>query len=481
MDIGTGSNIFDKVFPGWPTGVKSKATKNLLNNTPDEKMSDAVALRKIRSTRRLGILRLRRQQRQFIGQLPVSPHLPLLSLSDLIMIDDEHGSGNISGFEIVLSSNGDGVDEVHLGCGGHSESDEKHFGGINDPRSRAFPGATGGEKDSGTTTPSTIASSLFDYAEVDYDNADTIVDVGEASWNVHTGIARVNSGVQKSGRSVIGLGVNSTSEITGEKKFSAVQAIRTSTKTIAIEQPETGVTTLLPTIPEVPQFVNEYDDEVPKVSTLMEPEIINFAADLTLSLGEDPNNLVDSIRDGAKRFIEACDIAPNSERLRKLLLYEIISLVNGSANATINFTNVLRLLIEEKSMTPEQTPEDYESDDTSTMYTDEDGFIDGFDELSIYTHESDVFVGMEENITNNAYHDVGQSNDALTRSQDLLAGPLKESGRSNFIKKMEVFTANNPENQLILQVTEHGNIEKLSLQVSVWLSVMKCECNPIPC
>ena len=115
------------------------------------------------------------------------------------------------------------------------------------------------------------------------------------------------------------------------------------------------------------------------------------------------------------------------------------------------------------------------------MYTDEDGFIDGFDELSIYTHESDVFVGMEENITNNAYHDVGQSNDALTRSQDLLAGPLKESGRSNFIKKMEVFTANNPENQLILQVTEHGNIEKLSLQVSVWLSVMKCECNPIPC
>jgi len=314
---------------------------------------------------------------------------------------------------------------------------------------------------------------------VDYDNADTIVDVGEGSWNVHIGIARVNSGVQKSGRSVIGLGVNSTSENTGEKKFSAVQAIRTSTKTIAIEQPETGVTTLPPTIPEVPQFVNEYDDEVPKVSTLMEPEMINFAADLTLSLGEDPNNLVDSIRDGAKRFIEACDFAQNSERLRKLLLHEIISLVNGSANATINFTNVLRLLIEEKSMTPEQTPEDYESDDTSTMYTDEDGFIDGFDELSIYTHESDVFVGMEENITNNDYR--GQSNDALTRSQDLLAGPLKESGRSNFIKKMEVFTAKNPENQLILQVTEHGNIEKLSLQVSVWLSVMKCECDPIPC
>jgi len=103
MDIGTGSNIFDKVFPGWPTGVKSKAAKNSLNNTPDEKVSDAVALRKIWSTRRLGILRLRRQQRQFIGQLPVTPHLPLLSLSDLIIIGDDHGSENFLGFEIVLS------------------------------------------------------------------------------------------------------------------------------------------------------------------------------------------------------------------------------------------------------------------------------------------------------------------------------------------------------------------------------------------
>ena len=263
MDIGTGSNIFDKVFPGWPTGVKSKATKNLLNNTPDEKMSDAVALRKIRSTRRLGILRLRRQQRQFIGQLPVSPHLPLLSLSDLIMIDDEHGSGNISGFEIVLSSNGDGVDEVHLGCGGHSESDEKHFGGINDPRSRAFPGATGGEKDSGTTTPSTIASSLFDYAEVDDDNADTIVDGGEDLGNYHSGRGFSNDGAAS------GLRICFHSENTDDKKN---KPRGKSTKTIEFKQPKIGVTVVSPTIldfqsqnssvPKGPQLINEFDDKV---------------------------------------------------------------------------------------------------------------------------------------------------------------------------------------------------------------------------
>ena len=263
MDIGTGSNIFDKVFPGWPTGVKSKATKNLLNNTPDEKMSDAVALRKIRSTRRLGILRLRRQRRQFIGQLPVSPHLPLLSLSDLIIIGDDHGSGNISGFEIVLSSNGDGVDEVHLGCGGHSESDEKHFGGINDPRSRAFPGATGGEKDSGTTTPSTIASSLFDYAEVDDDNADTIVDGGEDLGNYHSGRGYSNDGAAS------GLRICFHSENTDDKKN---KPRGKSTKTIEFKQPKIGVTVVSPTIldfqsqnscvPKGPQLINEFDDKV---------------------------------------------------------------------------------------------------------------------------------------------------------------------------------------------------------------------------
>jgi len=136
------------------------------------------------------------------------------------MIDDEHGSGNVSGFEIVLSSNGDGVDEVHLGGGGHSYSDEKHFGGINDPRSRAFPGATGGEKDSGTTTPS-------------------------------------------------GLRICFQSENTDDKKN---KPRGKSTKTIAFKQPKIGVTVVSPTIldfqsqnssvPKGPQLINEFDDKV---------------------------------------------------------------------------------------------------------------------------------------------------------------------------------------------------------------------------
>jgi hypothetical protein len=246
MDIGTGSNIFDKVFPGWPTGVKSKAAKKTLNNTPHKKVGDAVALRKIWSTRFLTPSQ-KETWSEFIGQLPESSPPSVMSLSDLIIIGDERGSGNLSGFEIVLSSNGDGADEVHLGGGGHSESDEKHFDSSNDPSSRAFPGATGGEKDSGTTTPSTVASSLFEYAEVDDDNADTIVDGGEDLGNYHSGRDFSNDGA------VSRLHICFQSENTDDKKNPPLQPRGKSTKTIAFKQPEISVTAVSSTIPDIPQ------------------------------------------------------------------------------------------------------------------------------------------------------------------------------------------------------------------------------------
>jgi len=220
MDIGTGSNIFDKVFPGWPTGVKSKAAKITFNNTPRKKVGDAVALRKIRSTRFLTPPQ-KETWSEFIGQLPESSPPSLISLSDL-----------------------------------------KHFGGINDPRSRAFPGATGGEKDSGTTTPSTIASSLFE-SEADDDNADTIVDGGEDLGNYHSGRGFSNDGAAS------GLRICFQSENTDDKKN---KPRGKSTKTIAFKQPKIGVTVVSPTIldfqsqnssvPKGPQLINEFDDKV---------------------------------------------------------------------------------------------------------------------------------------------------------------------------------------------------------------------------
>jgi hypothetical protein len=51
--------------------------------------------------------------------------------------------------------------------------------------------------------------------------------------------------------------------------------------------------------------------------------------------------------------------------------------------------------------------------------------------------------------------------------QDSTMGPPEDSGLSVFLKKMEAFTAKSPEHQLIMQVTEHGNIEKLALRVSL--------------
>ena len=53
------------------------------------------------------------------------------------------------------------------------------------------------------------------------------------------------------------------------------------------------------------------------------------------------------------------------------------------------------------------------------------------------------------------------------------AGFQKNSGHVDFLKKMDAFTAKNPDHQLLVHVTEHGNIEKLSIHVSLLLTCMK--------
>jgi hypothetical protein len=53
------------------------------------------------------------------------------------------------------------------------------------------------------------------------------------------------------------------------------------------------------------------------------------------------------------------------------------------------------------------------------------------------------------------------------------AGFQKNSGHVDFLKKMDAFTAKNPDHQLLVHVTEHGNIEKLSIHVSLLLNCMK--------
>ena len=262
MDIGTGANIFDKVFPGWPTGVKSKAAKKTFKNSPDEKVGDAVALRKIWSTKYL-TSRQKETWSEFIGQRTESSPPSVMCLSDLIVTGHEHSSGNCFGFEIVLSSSSDGSDDGHLGGGGQSESDEKHFCGINYSCCHAVAGAPGGGKDVGTTTPSTVASSLFEYAEVNDDNADTIVDGGEDLGNDHSdrgfSIGAVSS-----------LRICFQRKNTEDKNYPSLQPRGKSTKTIAFNQPEIGVTAVSPTIPDFqsrknsvlkgPQLINEYND-----------------------------------------------------------------------------------------------------------------------------------------------------------------------------------------------------------------------------
>ena len=54
-----------------------------------------------------------------------------------------------------------------------------------------------------------------------------------------------------------------------------------------------------------------------------------------------------------------------------------------------------------------------------------------------------------------------------------LVGFPKNSGHADYLKKMDAFTVKNPDNQLLVQVAEHGNIEKLSIHVSLLRTGMK--------
>jgi hypothetical protein len=55
-----------------------------------------------------------------------------------------------------------------------------------------------------------------------------------------------------------------------------------------------------------------------------------------------------------------------------------------------------------------------------------------------------------------------------------LKSPPKDPDHTNFLKEMDSFTLKNPEHQLILQITEHGSVDKLLLRVSLSLTDIKC-------
>ena len=160
-----------------------------------------------------------------------------------------------------------------------------------------------------------------------------------------------------------------------------------------------------------------------------------------------------------------------------------------------------------------------DSDDNGNAYTDDDGntFTDDEGNTEIFEGESDSFVSIGANSTNIDEPDPDLSLDSCSTGEtddedngkegfkslknmsspriidmfgklrgwkaekteddvcltDSFAGFKKKSGHVGFLKKMDAFTAKNPDHQLLVHVTEHGNIEKLSIHVSLPLTCMK--------
>lgn len=141
--------------------------------------------------------------------------------------------------------------------------------------------------------------------------------------------------------------------------------------------------------------------------------------------------------------------------------------------------------------------DDVSSDDSDDDYDETDGsYTDGGEDTTMYTKDSAVSFGDEisRNMsTGSSTYEEDESifgtmgkfgwnakkgeltddEDGTTNRDTLLSSDecdtigQKEPEHSGFMRKMDEFMARNLDHQLIVQVSEHGNIEKLSLQVSL--------------
>lgn len=145
------------------------------------------------------------------------------------------------------------------------------------------------------------------------------------------------------------------------------------------------------------------------------------------------------------------------------------------------------------------------SDDDSSDDSDDDetdgSYTDGGEDTTMYTKDSMVSLGDEisrnMSINSSTFEEEesicdirgkfewnarkGEYTDDKdgTMNRDTLLSSLssgeldtigqKEAEHSGFMRKMDEFKARNLEHQLIVQVSEHGNIEKLSLHVSLFI------------
>lgn len=149
------------------------------------------------------------------------------------------------------------------------------------------------------------------------------------------------------------------------------------------------------------------------------------------------------------------------------------------------------------SVSSDDSSDDSDDDETDGSYTDEDGLdTDGGEDTTMYTKDSEVSLGDEisRNLSigsstfeedesifgimgkfgwNAKKGELTDDDDGTTSRDTLLSSDecdtigQKESEHSGFMRKMDEFMARNLEHQLIVQVFEYGNIEKLSIQVSL--------------
>ena len=132
---------------------------------------------------------------------------------------------------------------------------------------------------------------------------------------------------------------------------------------------------------------------------------------------------------------------------------------------------------------------DDDDDETNGSYTDDGLDTDGGEDTTMYTRDSAVSFGgsstFEEDESvfgimgkfgwNAKKGELTDDEDGTMNRDTLLSNTSdecdtirqKESEHSGFMRKMDEFMASNQDHQLIVQVSEHGNIEKLSLQVSL--------------
>jgi hypothetical protein len=153
-----------------------------------------------------------------------------------------------------------------------------------------------------------------------------------------------------------------------------------------------------------------------------------------------------------------------------------------------------------------------DDDETNGSYTDDDGLdTDEGEDTTMYTKDSAVSSQISRNLSigsstfeedesvfgimgkfgwNAKKGELTDDEDGTINRDTLLSTTSdecdtirqKESEHSGFMRKMDEFMASNHDHQLIVQVSEHGNIEKLSLQVSllhVFLSLFPYKMNVV--